>query len=262
MARLHGIHTAIVALCILALSIPAFSANAGTLDFFLLTGYGLPAGGYTDTFLCSREYNSGNEFKKEVNHYLNYGKGLQVVTGFEYYFQKILSMRLSLCYTKGFPPLEVSYVHADGNIRFKEEYTGDMFGINLKLIPHVPINKSASFYAGAGAGCYYALLSIAPVSNNDTTATFENGSLRTSPGLGLNGVLGIDYFFTGRTAVFFECSFDQISFNLEQRKNTNGSVIDYKKDSPDSPAPVKIPGSNVGFRLGIKITLVKPSEHS
>ncbi len=228
------------------------SSNAenktGELGLFFLAGYGIPMGGYTEGDLIS--VNSSGD---EKDHYLNYGQGIQMKLGADYFITHNIGMQFSFCYTGGLPSIKVVVDDDDDN--FTEKYKHNTFGVNIMLVPHFEAFQLLDMYTGLGIGVTFASLNI----DNDDKENYPNeGYFKTSPALTFSGILGTDVSLNDKWNLFFELSFDQMSFRLKSRKETdeNSSQIDYVKDSDTSPAPIKIPGSNFGLRVGIRVAIL------
>lgn len=224
--REKSIHKYIVIYIILfsAISLSAEDNRAGKIDLFLLTGYGLPLGGFTnDTLLCSKkfEYDSVNqqyEFTEAKDHYLNYGHGVQIEAGLDYYLLNNLSMEFSFSLTGGLPLIKVKYEHPDGNIKYTETYKRNMIGFDIKLIPHIETITAFDLYLGVGAGLHFAFLTI---ENTDKKTFKYEGSFKTNPAISFTGLLGFDLPLSEKVSAFFEASFKQMSFKLKSRQTTS-----------------------------------------
>ena len=210
----------------------------------------MPLGGYTnDTLLCSKKYESPNTLVEAEDHYLNYGHDVQIEAGLDYYPLDNLAMEFSFSLTGGLPLIKVKYEHSDGNIKYTETYKRNMIGFDIKLIPHIDAFTIVDLYIGLGAGLHFAFLNI---ENTDTLDHKFEGYFKTSPAIAL------DLPLSEKVTAFFEASFKQMSFKLKSRQTTDNSTeIIFEKDSENNPAPIRIPGSNLGLRIGIRLQIIK-----
>ncbi len=241
-----------IALCIIALvTFSGFTEEkAGELDLFLLTGYGIPIGGY---FVDSSEiYENVTDLtpKETEDHYLNYGHGLKINAGVNYNISNYLCMRFGFNYTFGLPSIKVKY--KKGDEEYTEKYKRSLFGVNIMLTPRFEAFGLLDMYAGVGIGISFAFVKI-----ESTQDDSNEGEIRTSPGLTFNGLMGTDFRLNDKFTVFGELSFNQMSFKTQSRKYTDSvEQDDFNKDSNTSSHLIKIPGSNFGLCLGIRLKIL------
>lgn len=243
------------------LSIISTSAEekVGKVDLFLMTGYGLPLGGYylKEEIDQSQKYDANNQLIEIKDHYLNYGYGLKIEGGGDYFLMKNLGVQLCFSYILGLPSIKVTYDKPNAiseSKKYTQTYKRGMLGVKLMLIPRVHATEKIDMYTGLGIGMFFTSLKI---DNDDKQYFRHEGSIETKPGLALSGLLGADYSLNNKISAFLELSFDQISFKIKKRTYTqNGSQHDYEKDQIGSFAPESIPGSNIGLRIGIRFIVL------
>ena len=96
------------------------------------------------------------------------------------------------------------------------------------------------------------------IENTDTLDHKFEGYFKTSPAIAFSGLMGLDLPLSEKVTAFFEASFKQMSFKLKSRQTTDNSTeIIFEKDSENNPAPIRIPGSNLGLRIGIRLQIIK-----
>lgn len=224
--------------------------RAGDLDIYLSTGYGIPIGGF---FIDSSEtYRNVSDItpSSTEDHYLNYGHGLKIYAGVSYHISNNLGMRFGFNYTAGLPSNKVEY--DSPSEKYTEKYKRNLFGLQLMILPRFEALGLFDMYAGAGIGFHFTSLTI----TKDNTSS--EGEIRTSPALSFHGVLGTDFPLNDKFTLFSEVSFDQMSFNTKSRKDPDGvAQEDFNRDSNSSPHPIKIPGTNVGLSIGLRLTLFR-----
>ncbi len=235
------IHSIIFCLLIF-IPISSFAEErAGELDIFLLAGYGIPIGGH---FLDSS--------KEAEDNYLNYGHGLKINAGVNYNFTNYLGMRVGFNYTAGLPSIKIDY--DEPLSEHTETFKRNLFGIKVMLIPRFEAFDLFDMYAGIGIGMFFTVLKI---ESSDKTNRHYEGEIRTNPALSFNSLIGADFALNDRFTLFGELSFDLMSFNTKSMKATDSeSQIDFVKDSNTSQHPIKIPGSNFGISIGMRMTIL------
>ncbi len=231
--------------------------RAGALDFFIATGFGFPIGGHLldSTSQTFKSVSDATPYEVE-DHYLNYGFGIKADAGVNYLLTNYLGMRFTVSYTGGIPPIHVEVKYEDNdNAGFTEKYKRNMFGFNVMLLPRFELFELFDMYGGPGIGLFFAFLKREN-NNNDGNHEYE-GEIRTIPALSFHGLIGTDLPLNDKLTLFGELSFSQMSFKAKSRTDTDkADNIDFNKDSNTSPAPFKIPGSNIALRIGIKMTVM------
>jgi opacity protein-like surface antigen len=235
------IHSIIFCLLIF-IPISSFAEErAGELDIFLIAGYGIPIGGH---FLDSS--------KKAEDYYLNYGHGLKINAGVNYNFTNYLGMRVAFNYTAGLPSIKIDY--EDQISEYTETFKRNLFGIKVMLVPRFEAFDLFDMYAGIGIGLFFTSLKI---ENSDKANYPYEGERRTKPALSFNSLVGADFALNDRFTLFGELSFDLMSFNTKSMKPTDSKTqTDFVKDSNSSEHPIKIPGSNFGISIGMRVTIL------
>ncbi len=256
---------------VLISSIPYSSyAKEGIFDMYLTCGYGIPIGGENQIkvgadsptdgeYLQDQTWEQGNLTNPiEVkDHYLNYGKGIQIEGGLNYLILESVAFRLACSFTTGIPSLKVEYENpnnpGDFGTDFTETFKYNLLGFKVMLIPRFELLGAIDTYAGVGFGLFFTFLKI---DNDDKQRYSYEGHIKTKPTVALHGLLGADYPLSDLISAYFEFSFDEMSFTTKSRVYTadhdGGTQEDYVKNSNESSEPIKIPGSNIGLRLGIR----------
>jgi hypothetical protein len=136
-----------------------------------------------------------------------------------------------------------------------------MFGFKIMVLPRFEAFDLFDMYGGIGIGLSFAWLNVE--SDREDIATVYDGEIRTKPGLTFNGLIGSEFPLSDRIAIFGEVSFDMVSFTVKSQKvTTDPDQINYVKDSNTADGPFEIPGSNVGLKIGVNLTIVKGSQSS
>lgn len=239
-------------LCIIGICTQCSLAKdkAGIMDVFFLTGYGIPVGGYNEVALDDQTISSSGQTEQVKNHYLNYGHGWQFRLGGDYFLADELSMQFAFNWTAGVPSIKVKFDDEQFDIHYTETYNRNLFGFNVLIVPHFEMFELLDMYSGIGIGLSFGSLKF----ENSDKENFEyEGYFKTKPGLTFSAMLGSDFELSDKLTLFGEVSCDMASLKLKSRRNTNSATqIDYVKDSNSNPAPVKLPVSNVGIRVGVR----------
>lgn len=222
--------------------------KAGNLDLYVILGYGVPIGGYL--LGTSVEVNDALVIVKAEDHYINFGHGIKIDLGTNYYISNYLGMRIGLSYTGGAPKNKITYKDANDSSS-TEKYSRRMIGLKAMIVPRFEMFGLLDMYAGVGLGLSFAGVKI------KSEEGASDGKIKVKPGFSFNGLLGSEFPISKRLSFFGELSFDAVSFTMKSKIGTgNPSQTDFEKDSNTSLAPNKIPGSNLGFRVGINFNIM------
>jgi opacity protein-like surface antigen len=165
------------------------------LNIFGAAGFGFGTGGK----LIQSITKNGLTTADKEDHYFNYGQGLKLDLGIQYYMMENLALQVGFGMSGRVPRLatENNLILPASSINIEETYKSSLFGVKVMVVPRFEVLELTNMYAGIGVGFFWNSLryetdSIMTVGTITTTAT-ETGKYISSPKLGLLGLLGIDY---------------------------------------------------------------------
>jgi opacity protein-like surface antigen len=233
------------------------------LNMYGSIGYGFGSGG--QLFSSTTIQNSNITERKD--RYLNYGQGLKIDLGMQYYMMENVAVQAGFCYTPGVPGLktenryDLNLLGAQGSVDSTVEYHRNMFGIKAMVVPLFEIFELLDVHAGVGLGFYWNSLSYKITQTSPVTTLTENGSIKSAPSLGLNGLLGVDYPLSDLLSLFGEIGLEMTSFRWTKQmiKNTEfnratGSY-NFEKNTPNQRPPLRVSGSNWRLSFGVRYAI-------
>ncbi|HEX2958888.1 MAG TPA: hypothetical protein VHO70_18785 [Chitinispirillaceae bacterium] len=244
-------------------SISILAQTNETFSVYGSIGYGFGSGGQLFSSTIIRTEGSVDTVERK-DRYLNYGQGLKIDLGIQYFMMENVALQAGFCYTPGVPGLKTEYRNdfTDHFIDSTVEYHRNMFGIKAMIVPRFEIFELLNMHTGVGAGFYWNTLSydITRTTTADTALT-EEGSIKSAPSFGLNGLLGVDYPISDLLSLFGEIGFDLTSFRWTKQmiKNTEfdrqtGSY-NFEKNTPNQRPPLRISGSSWRLSFGVRYAI-------
>jgi outer membrane protein W len=112
-------------------------------------------------------------------------------------------------------------------------------------------------YTGFGVGLFFASCTY----ETDKGIMFNKGYIKTTPALAFVAQLGVDYPISDKLSINVDITTEQMSFKTKTRKEpTSTQIVESIKNSTTqlswrAEAPIKIPGSNVAVRAGIRYAI-------
>lgn len=250
----------IIALCIAVFSIVNSIAQDKTLGIFGSIGYGFGIGGqlypttrYTDNNLVSRN-----------DQYFNLGRGFKIDFGFDYFAMDNVSIQGAMAFSVGVPSFKFDSSTTENARKVNTEYKPSTFGIKVLVVPRFEILELLDMYVGVGTGLYFGKYEYEYTSRSTENVITSKGVFKTTPSLGFLGQIGFDYPILDMMSIYSEIGFDMMSFALTSKKvdeaspitddNKPNSIIPIEKDITNGRIdPIKIPGSNMQLRLGVRM---------
>ncbi|NLG17461.1 MAG: hypothetical protein GX556_09060 [Fibrobacter sp.] len=230
-----------------------------TLNIFTSLGFGFPTGGLT---FSSHTFDNQILSERE-DKYFNYGQGIKLDAGVQYFMMENVALQAAFGYSGKIPGLETRNVRTLAGATVTDssiEYKAQLFGIKALVVPRFEILELLNMYTGVGIGFFWNSLSYEAVYETVTVTGTDvdnrEGKIKSTPALGLLGLIGIDIPLSDLTAVFGEVAFEQMSFTWKKRIEEKGYTAVYEKDATNLEAPPKVPGSNWQIRFGIRFIVL------
>ncbi len=241
-----------ILLIVLAAASFTLAQTNETLNIFTSLGFGFPTGGqlFTSNFI------DGNDTTEE-DKYFNYGQGIKLDIGLQYFMMENVALQAGFGYSGRIPGLETrntTGLLAVSNTTTK--YKSNLFSLKALVVPRFEILELLNTYTGVGIGFFWNSLSYEAVTVSGTNRHNYEGKIKSTPALGLLGLIGIDIPLSDLTAVFGEVAFEQMSFKWKKRIEGKGYTEVYEKDAANLEAPPKVPGSNWQIRFGIRFIVL------
>ena len=229
-----------------------FAQDSETLNIFASLGFGFPTGGQV---FSSHTYDD-NTLTERKDNYFNYGQGIKLEAGIQYFMMENVALQLAFGFSGKVPRLEIQNNHNFTNAALLDSsisinYRSSLFGLKVLVVPRFEILELLNMYTGVGIGFFWNSLSYERSKTIGTNVDNFDGKIKSSPALGLLGLLGIDIPLSDLMAVFGEVAFEQLSFKWRKRIE-DGLTINYEKDAANLDAPLRAPGSNWQIRAGIR----------
>jgi len=249
------------------------------LSLFADVGYGFGIGG--EYFGSSAESSQGDT-TKETDRYLNFGRGLKLQAGASYEVLRNLAVAFAFQFSGGVPPAKtVSIARFDvGDIRttttteIRQHYS--QFQLALSARPRFTVVDLFDMYVGTGFGIVFTpthtdasrdirVANGSTVSNTKHSAKIE---YKTKPAAAFLGCLGAELPLTDMLILFGEVNFEAMTVIVKERSVTDDNditglagpgddlTIIYEQSAPDRPEPPKIPGTNWGLKVGVRIPIL------
>jgi opacity protein-like surface antigen len=228
-------------------------------------GYGFGTGGqlFSSTQLSAGV--NGRDSIDRKDRYFNYGRGLKVDLGVQYFMMENVALQAGFYYSGGVPALEASYrVDTASATIFDSTFSfhHHLFGLKVCAVPRFEILELLNVNAGVGIGLFWNSLRYEIVSETPTATRNEEGAIQSSPTLGLVGLVGADFPLTDLMSLYSEVGFEQMSFKWKKRiidqsqfGRRTGSY-NFEKNTPNQEPPPRIPGSNWRIGVGIRYVLM------
>jgi opacity protein-like surface antigen len=223
-------------------------------DIYAIGGYGIPIGGhYISTSVKSE--NIVPRILEEKDHYLNYGKGLHLEAGVNFRTMENIKAQISFNYTRNIPSIK----DKDENITVSEfnnedKYSVNLIGFKVLLIPYFNAFDLVELYTGVGIGFFFNKVTI---KGNNVVHNRYEGNIKTKPALAFCSKFGADFPLNDMFSLFGEISFDAMSFKAESIQSTRiPDEVTFDKDNSTLLPPPRIPGSNFGINIGIRLMIL------
>lgn len=252
-------------------------AEQDKLNLFLSGGIGFGMGGQ---FYSSIKTEGNNT--KVKDQFFNYGSGFKIDGGAQFFVMENLSLMGSFVYSPGFKFVDELQ---SGDYKLTTTYYPSLFGVKAYLVPRFEVLELFNAYTGVGMGFFWNMRPFKAVLTTPSGTQNATGKITSNPALGFTGLLGADFPVSDIITIFGEFSFEQMSFNLSKRVieesninnlatalmaliNNNLDLTNYdfalgtKYYSANDPTtsnlnPVKVPGTNFQFRVGVKFAIMK-----
>ena len=225
-------------------------------DIYGICGYGIPIGGHAVAVSQKAEgVWPAITIIEEKDHYLNYGKGLHLEAGVNIKTMDNIKAQISFNFTRNIPSIKAKYENITSNERNNENnYSTNLFGFKALIIPYFNAFDLIEMYAGVGIGFFFNKVSI---EGDNVVHNEYEGNIKTNPTLAFSSKLGADFPLTDMLSLFGEISFDAMSFKVKSMQTTeNPNKITYDKDNNTLDPPPKIPGSNFGLNIGLRLLIM------
>lgn len=235
---------------------------------FVSLGYNFPVGRiFVDNSIDS-SFISGAVSELD-DHYLNYGRGIDLSAGIFVRMMDSVDARLSFDATFGTPAVEVERrLQTSGTTSQIDHYSyrHSLVALKAAATPRFRVVELLDVYTGVGMGLYLSLSSFEHTYSEtigSVTGTFnETVTYNASPRLGFFGLLGAEYPISERVVIIAELDFETLSAKRKSQKVEADDGFPqptrpatFVKDSPDNAPPQYIPASNWGLHIGVKIPL-------
>jgi hypothetical protein len=234
------------ALC-LAQAVPAQSYRASQEKNLSIIGSfagGFGIGGY---FQGSSYKIANTVVTERKDQYVNYGEGIKLEAGAHYRLMEHLGCQGVLGYTWGVPTIKIS----DGIET--ETYKRSMFGIKVLATPQVQILDLIDVYAGFGFGMFFGWMSW------ERPSTVYKGEYKTNPAFAFCGSMGAEYPVMTELILYGEIAIEQMNFTVTRSRGTDSNdetVYEQNSTAANIEPPIKIPGSNVALRIGVRFPIL------
>lgn len=230
-----------------------FAQDSETLNIFASLGFGFPTGGQV---FSSHTYD-GVALSEREDKYFNYGQGIKFDAGIQYFMMENVALQAAFGYSGRIPKLKIrdinNVVNTTTTIRDSSiNYSSSLFGLKVLVVPRFEILELLNMYTGVGIGFFWNSLSYEASRLAGTDVVNYEGKIKSSPALGLLGLMGIDIPLSDLMTAFGEVAFEQMSFKWRKRIEEGRYTIVYEKDANTVDAPQRIPGSNWQIRAGIR----------
>jgi opacity protein-like surface antigen len=246
---------------ILATLAAAFAARADyeTLNLYGSVGVGFGMGGKLYT---SSERPVVTQPPTKINDkFYNYGGGLKLDIGCQYFMMENLALQPAFSYSVG-SKLETKNSIGDSN----ESYalTRQLFGIKLAVVPKFEVLDLIDMYVGVGLGFFWNSSHFERTYSVPALTILQkaDGKIVSLPTLGFNGILGADYPLNDKLTLFGELGFEQTRFKLKKMIIDKSTITGfdegtyfYSKNDSQNLDPEEVPGSNFQIRFGIRYAL-------
>lgn len=248
--------------CLTILSFSLISAQQNLLNVYGSMGLGFRTGGHR---FESIESNAAQTVTKREDKYFSYGQGIKFDAGVQYFMMENVALQAGLGYSGGIPGLETSIRQNNGidpaTVTTKTDYNTHLFGLKVMVVPYFDFLQLMDMYVGVGTGFFWNSFKYTKTRETSVGTQTEEGKIRSTPTLGLLGMLGAQIPLTDILCAFGEIGFEQMSFKWT-KKIIDKSEIDgagtefYEKDAPNQDPPEKVPGSNWQIRVGVRFGIM------
>lgn len=248
-------------------SISIIAQNNETFNVYGSIGYGFGSSGQLFSSTIIKTEGLSIDTIERKDRYLNYGQGLKIDVGVQYFMMENVALQAGFIYTPGVPGLTTEYrndfnlLGVQGFVDSTVEYHRNMFGVKAMIVPRFEIFELLNMHTGVGVGFYWNTLSYEMTRITADTTLTENGSIQSAPSLGFNGLLGVDYPISDHLSLFGEVGFDMTSFSWTKQmiKNTEfnratGSY-NFEKNTPNQRPPLHVSGSNWRLSVGVRYAI-------
>ncbi len=250
-------------------SISILAQNNETINVYGSIGYGFGSSGDLFSSTIIRTEGLSIDTIERKDRYLNYGQGLKIDVGIQYFMMENVALQAGFIYTPGVPGLTTEYrndytlLGIQGFIDSTVEYHRNMFGVKAMIVPRFEIFELLNMHTGVGVGFYWNTLGyeITRKSSADTTTRTEEGSIKSAPSLGFNGLIGVDYPISDLLSLFGEIGFDMTSFRWTKQMIDNTEFnratgsYNFEKNTPNQRPPLRVSGSNWRLSVGVRYAI-------
>lgn len=217
-------------------------------------GYGIGLGGHYFGETQKWEIVNNQESLVAVtDKYMNYGRDFQAQMGAQFLISENLGIQAAFDYTGGRNIIKVEG-RSNANRNYEDVYHRHLFGIKTLLVPRFRAFNLFDMYTGVGAGIYWTSLHI---TSNKTDKRTDHAYYKTKPAMAFNGKIGGIYQFTDIFGMYLEVTLDEMSFTVKSYRNPDDAEehVLTANSTADDNEPFKIPGSNVGIKLGATVAV-------
>ena len=212
-----------------------------------------------DSYLLRYNYNVAGTLINKEDNYFNYGQGIKIDLGMQYFMMDNIAMQISMGYSGKVPGLETknSLDLGAGLVRDSTtKYKANVFGIKALVVPRFEILELLNMYTGVGLGFFWNSLKFEANTEAGPLSVHEEGKIKSSPALALLGLIGADIPLSDLMSAYGEVAFEQMSFKWKKKVVENGGTFVYEKDAPNQESPPRIPGSNWQIRVGVRFVVL------
>jgi len=246
------------------------------LSLFADVGYGFGIGG--EYFGASTERSQG-DVTKETDRYLSFGRGLKLQGGASYEVLQNLALAFAFQFSGGVPPaktvdvarLDVGGIQTTTTTETRQHYS--QFQLALSARPRFTVADLFDMYVGTGFGVVFtpthtdATQSVHVVNGNTVSNTNYSALIeyKTKPAAAFLGCLGAELPLTDMLILFGEVNFEAMTVIVKEEQITKSTMSRYDETDPptiyeqnatDRQEPPKIPGTNWGLKLGVRIPIL------
>jgi len=254
-------HISRIAAAIVAISTVSLVHASGdeTLNIFGSFGAGFGMGGELYSSYTQETAISPQEDVKD--RFFNYGSGVKLDAGCQYYLMENLALQGSFGYSVGLQFKDEKAIN--GVSTTTTTFHRHLFGLKALVVPRFEVLDLLDLYAGAGLGFFWNACPFKTTVKTTPGTQEASGKIISHPALGLLGEFGVNYPLNDKLTLFGEVGFEQISFDLGkyvvEKSNlslTSTGTQYYSKNDANNLDPKNVPGSNFQIRAGVRFTLL------
>lgn len=222
-------------------------------DIYAIFGWGIPIGGYY--IGTSQKVQNVATVLEEKDHYLNYGRGLHLEGGVNFKTMENIKAQISFNYTRNVPATKIEFENTTvSEFNNEDKYSVNLIGFKALLIPYFNAFDLIEMYTGIGIGLFFNKSSI---KGSNVVHNQYEGNIKTKPALAFCSKLGADFPLNDMFSLFGELTFDAMSFRAESMQTTSSpNKITFDRNNNTLSAPPKVPGSNFGINIGLRLLIL------